>query len=354
MRSSLIRHIFTSLFPPPRFLEMPAVGLDISDEVVRFVELKRVRGHFELGMFGEKKIPPDVVEFGYIKDMPALTKLLLELRKEHNLKFVKVSLPEEKAYLFRTNIQRMEESEIRGALQFKIEENVPIALASAVYDYKMIKGTDQPDGQMDIGVTVIHRKVVDSYLSVIQNAGMTPIELRTEAQAIAHTFVSPNDQSAYIIIGVRETKTVLAIISNSVVQFTSTLPIGGKAIVESIAHQFEDTEKKAPGTGDKASTEMFQSLVNAASVLRDEVQKLFTYWEGHPIVNEGRKIERIVLSGSNAMAGLDGYLSSSFSIPVEIANAWKKVASVNEYIPPINLKESLDYIPAIGLALPYD
>jgi Tfp pilus assembly PilM family ATPase len=38
---SLYHKIFSDLIPPPRYLEMPSVGLDISDNSVRFVELKR-------------------------------------------------------------------------------------------------------------------------------------------------------------------------------------------------------------------------------------------------------------------------------------------------------------------------
>jgi type IV pilus assembly protein PilM len=252
----------------------------------------------------------------------------------------------------------MDEADIRNAIQFKIEENAPVALSSAVFDYKLIRDPDPKATTMEVGVTVIHTKVVSSYISVLYDAGLVPLEMRTEAQAIARAIIAPEDKETCIIIGVRETKTVLAIISKGVVQFTSTLPIGGKSLAESIKKNFDvndsEVQKIRSGKVVRENNEMFLSLVNAASVLRDEIQKLFTYWDGHADVSEGMPIKHILLSGADTMLGLETYLGRSFSVPVMIADPWKNIVSVGKYVPPITKREALDYIPALGLALPYD
>jgi type IV pilus assembly protein PilM len=143
MSSSLSRKIFSNIFPPPNFLQMPTVGLDITDTSIRYVQLKHTGMHFEVGTYGEQTIPKNVVEEGYIKDKMALTAILSDLQKKHNFRYVVASLPEEKSYLFKTSIPFMPERDIRNALQFKIEENVPIAMADAIFDYTVIKKTRQ-------------------------------------------------------------------------------------------------------------------------------------------------------------------------------------------------------------------
>src|SRR3989344_1351735 len=98
------RSKFYQFFPPPEFLQMSAVGLDISDASLRFVELIETRKGFTIGRFGYRAIPRGIIESGEIKKIADFRAILIDIKKEHNLEFVAVSLPEEKAYLFDATI----------------------------------------------------------------------------------------------------------------------------------------------------------------------------------------------------------------------------------------------------------
>ena len=78
---------FFKFFPPPRFLEMPAVGLDISDEAIRFAGLKRGHGGFVLGTYGEESIQPGIVVQGEIRKPEELSDILARLGKEYQFSF---------------------------------------------------------------------------------------------------------------------------------------------------------------------------------------------------------------------------------------------------------------------------
>lgn len=350
-------HILFDLFPPPEFLRMPSIGLDVSDEVVRFAQLIRKRNLFELGIYGEKKIPRDVIEEGYIKDKASLTKTLDGLRRQYGLRYVRASLPEEKSYLFRTTVPAMASADIRNAVRFKIEENVPVTLDSAIFDYRIINQPTPENNRIDLSVTVIHTKVVSNYLEVFRAAGLEPLEFRIESHAIAHALVAPNDYNTYIVIMVRETKTVLAIVSRGIVQFSSTLTTGGDAITASIKKNLSVDDNEAAkirrGKESRDSNEMFLSLMSAATMLRDEIQKLFAYWDGHS-TGDHQSIDSVIISGSDSLLGLDDYLSRSLKVPVQIADVWKNIAPIGDYVPSLVRREALDYVPALGLALPYD
>jgi type IV pilus assembly protein PilM len=352
----MAHRLFSDLFPPPRYLTMPAVGLDISDTVVRFAELKKRKTGYELGQFGEEKLAENVIEEGYVKDKEALTKALKNIKAKYKLHFVRASLPEEKAYLFRTQIPYMDYADIRGAVYYKLEENVPVPLADAVFDYRFIREPKRGDAVIDLSVTVIHQKVVNSYLEVLKDAGLVPTEMRIESQAITHVAVPESNTDTCIVVAVREAKTVFALVSNDVIHFSSTVAIGGVSIGDSISKNFsigaEETKKIRQGKEVKESNEMFLSLVNAASVVRDEIQKLFAYWDSRD--GEKQPIKSIIICGSDALLGLDEYLARSLEVPVRIANVWTNIAKMKDYVPPITNRDSLDYASALGLALPYD
>ena len=95
----MARSSFYKIFPVPEFLEMSAVGLDISDRSVRFAELSETRKGLVLGRYGERDIPEGAVVSGEIKNKEALKKVFADLRKELKSRFVVAALPEEQAYL---------------------------------------------------------------------------------------------------------------------------------------------------------------------------------------------------------------------------------------------------------------
>lgn len=351
-------NLFFRLFPPPKFLVLPAVGLDISDKIVRFASLNASRRGLELGAFGAESLAAGGIEEGFIKNKDTVVKALVALRKKYNLRYVNVSLPEEKAYLFSVELPAMDPKEIRGALSFKIEENVPVKLADAVFDYYYTTApvVGEP---VKLGVAVTHTKVVQSYMDVAIEAGLTPLSLQVESQAVARVAVCVSrlpESKAHIVVAVRDTKTVFAIVASNTIRFSSTLAIGGQAIGTSIEKSFSvdpiEAENIRKGKESRERDELFFSLINAASVIRDEVGRLLTYWESHGDPTSP-KIADIALTGSDALLGLNDYLARSFDLPVRIANVWQNIQSLETVVPAMTYRESLDYAPALGLALAF-
>ncbi|MBX4198489.1 pilus assembly protein PilM [Candidatus Parcubacteria bacterium] len=322
MSFSISRKFFTKHFPPPKFLEMPTVGLDLTDNVVRFVELRRHGTHYEVKQYGEKQIPHGVIDDGYINDKVELVRILSDIQNEYGLRFIVASLPEDKSYLFTTKIPIMAERDIRNALQFKIEENVPIALADAIFDFKSLTIPKPGDTEIEVAVTVIHTKVVTSYLEVLHQSGLIPLRLLTESHAIPPVIISDGDTDTCIIAAFRPTKTIFMIVSNGIIQFTTSTSTAGRSMDEE-----------------------FKKEIHA------EIQKLFSYW-----VNKGTgiPISHILLTGSAALLDMDAYLGRMFTVPVAVADAWKNITSLNEYVPELTRQESLDFIPALGLAMSHD
>jgi len=72
----MYRNLFYKAFPPPKFLSMPAVGVDISDSSIHFVELKSGKNGLVVSDFGEKEIATGVIEGGEIKNPKKLIEIL--------------------------------------------------------------------------------------------------------------------------------------------------------------------------------------------------------------------------------------------------------------------------------------
>lgn len=358
MNTQFKKNAFTKLFPPPAFLRMPAVGLDISSQSVRVVEFLPTPKGIALGRHTERKIP---VGSAYADDLMTnaeLRKVFEGLKKDLNLQNVSVSLPEDRAFLFNITVPNSTPEEIRTAIELQLEENVPISAIEATFDYEVI--TEKPD-TLDVSVAVFPRKMIDAFSEFLTSVGLTPVSFHLGAAAVARAVVKEGDKGAYIIANFGERNTGIYVVSDEVVQFTSNLNFGNEVLTGAIAKHFSVTQEEAAvikrdhaRMKTKDAMQVFFSVMNPISALRDEINRVSIYWLTHKGVKEksGKKIEKIILCGSDAsLPGMDEYLTVTLKMPVELANVWVNAFSFDEVIPEIPLNESLNYAAAIGLAI---
>lgn len=350
---------FYDFFPTPKFLSMQSVGLSIQDSGIAFVELvKKSDNKISLESYGREKIPDEILENGEIKDSKKLIEILSEFKKKHNLNFVRSTIPEEKAFLFKQTLPKMPKEEIRDALRFKVEENVPFSVEDAIFDFQIIKDknsqkkNNKKDSGINVVVSVIPKNVVFNYLEVLKSSGLTPLLFETESQAITRSIISSSTKGASLIVNVKSDKTGLYIVYNSVVHFASSVDLGSDYFSSTDISDFSRLEEKK----EEGFTKVFTKTDKKGDLLKNESNKLMDYWNAsNDSPDSTSKIEKIIICGHNlSLTGnnIRNYFNSAFSVSVEMANVWKNVFEFDEYIPDITFSESFEYSAAIGLAIP--
>jgi Tfp pilus assembly PilM family ATPase len=312
---------FFRLFPPPSFLLMNYVGLDISDDAIRCLEYSRSRGgKTVLGRYSVTEIPEGLITGGDVKDEARLKELLVALDKKMNLTYVKVSIPEEKAYLFQTQINPGSIAEIRQNIEFKLEENVPLAAPDAVFYYDLLP-LAVTGGVLRASVSVVPRTYIERYTALLNSAGMFPVAFEIVPKAIARAIMPTHSEETVLVVHLMNKKTGIYIVSGGVVSFTSTVNSGSKT-----------------GGEDYKTT------------LAKEIDRAYSYWATREGVGV---ITQIVLVGKDAVTyenSLDGAVSG-VTVPVRVANAWHNTLDLDHYVPPISRSDSLEYVVAAGLAM---
>ena len=362
MKSAKKKSFFARVFPLPEFLTMPAVGVDISDNTIHFVELVDKPEGKILNKFGSCDIPNGVILKGEIQDVKALSNVLKKFKDENNINFVRASLPEEKAYLFHTQIpDNVLDKDIRSILEFKLEEYVPLSPSNAVFDYDILPKHEKNSNHMDAEVVVYPKQTIEKYTSVFKEAGLLPLSFEIEAQAIARSVIKEGDDGTYMIVDFGKTKTGLSVVSDGVLSFTSTLEVQEERMTSAIIKHLSVSEEEADRIKNedglirtKSNKELFTELLGTAESLKDDIEKHYRYWKTRTDEKGNRvpPIEKIIICGGNSnLAGLPEFLSGALKVKVERANVWTNTFSFDDFIPEINRFQSLSYATAIGLAL---
>jgi type IV pilus assembly protein PilM len=345
-----------SIFPPPKFLSMPAAGIDISRGSVKCVFLKGYGSKLELKSFGETPLPDGVVVDGDIEQKERVVEVLRSFRLRYGVKSAHACLPEKKAYLYKVLIPG--NSNLKAGVEFDFETHVPLPPGEAIFDYEPIR---KVEAGTIVAVTAYAKRIVNQYMSVFTEAGITPRSFEVESQALARAAVRARDRKKVIMmIDFGRKTTRIAIVEYGVVAFTATVDIGGDTLTAAVMKLFNVPEPEAEEIKNnrgflmnKDNKNLVEALMITVSVMRDEIVKHLAYWNNPTVDDLPRKpVEKIIMCGGNAnLRGFLEYLEGSVSVPVSMANVWANAFSLDEYIPQMQISESLEYSTAIGLAI---
>jgi type IV pilus assembly protein PilM len=352
------KSFFTDLIPPPSYLLMPAFGLDISDRSLKYVELSGKKGRFSVSRFGGHLIPAGIIESGEVKDINSLVEVLKSLKEEIGSKYIISALPEEKAFLARIKLPLIGDDEVRDALEARFEEYIPLSLNEAIFDYTIIDRVSSGD-KLEVYLIAFPRKIVEDYSNAFKSAGFTVLALEMEMQASARVIVPKTETGTVVLVDFGKTRTSFGIVSKNEVQFTTTIRVAGdeldKALIKNLGVDSVEAEKikKERGFVRGAENEkVFNSLLPIISVIKDEIGKCIAYWDSNLTGSEVKPVSKVLLCGGDSnLFGLPEYFSYELKMPVELGNPWTNILSFDDYIPEIELRESLAYSIALGLAL---
>ncbi len=350
-------HFFERYFPTPKFLRMPAYGIDFSNHSLRLIELKPTSQGIKLSRFTEKKIPEGVAYTEDFGTNEAVKKALVELKKEYHLHFVSVSIPEEKGYLFTITIPRVPHDQIRSSVELQLEENVPIPPTEVVFDFQVLNPDSHGDDLL-VSVAAFPSHILERTLDLFRSVGLIVKGFYFSADGTAMSVVDKHDPKNYIIVNLGEKNTGISIVGGGVLQFTSNVNFGTELFTQAIARQLSVTKEEAAAMKKSkekiANRDAMKKIFdgpNPGTTLRDEINKVIGYWHSHSAQKGLKTIDAVLLCGADAeIPGLADYLSIGLKLPVEIADVWKNTFSYSEYVPPIPRHEALNYTAAIGLA----
>ena len=359
--SDKMYNFFLDHFPPPDYLRMPAVGLDISDRSIKYVELYRDAGEIYVKRFGNEVVPEGIIEEGEVKDIDKFKVFLGSFKEKAKIDYVMVGLPEEKSFLSKVELPKMEDSEIRNVLELQLEEHVPLSAEEGIFDFDIMPGCKK-ENHLDINLTVFPRGIVEDYRDAFIGAGINPLVFETESQAYIRAMVSKQESlenKANMIIDFGKTRTTYAIASGGKLQFTSSLKMGGKKLEESIVKNMAVDEGQAKKIKiengfikSKNNEKSYNAMLPVISSLKDEAQKYISYWNSRVEKGNHETISKVLLCGGDSnLFGIVDYLSYELKLPVEIGSPWVNILSFEDRIPEMDLRESLFYTTAIGLAL---
>lgn len=356
------------------FLKPGSFGLDISDFSLKLIQLKKEDKHLTLASFGQKEIPPGIIEKTEIMQEETLAKLISNLIEQVQgepikTKYLVASLPEEKAFVRVVQLPMMSKEEVAQAIQWEVEANIPLPIEQVYFDWQIIPPfknrvkVKNYQKQTNVLVMAMSKKTVDSYLKVLKQAGLQPLALEVESIALVRTCIK-NIQSPYpvLILDMGSTGTGLTIFSGQTIVFTSHIPVSGQDLNQAIANHLkvnlEEAKQLKIEVGldrEREGGKVAQALEPIIDKFIQQIKHYVNFYLEHGQISytpDGIVAKILLCGGDSLLIGLPAALSLKLKIQTELANPWINILKPPlKEVPNLPYQKSLAYSTALGLAL---
>ncbi len=186
------------------FLHNPfsgAFGLHLCDSVIKLVRLQKKwhpknGDYFDMVEIRKTPLPAGCIANGEIQQKELVSqKIKLLLSKEGGKKpitcpWVVVNLPVSKTFLKLIRIKSQPEMITTEAVHFEAAKHLPFDTKDVAIDWQIINDDEKPNGMTKVLIGAAPKSVVDSYLSVVEEAGLYPLALEIEDLSIARAMIT--------------------------------------------------------------------------------------------------------------------------------------------------------------------
>ena len=341
-----------------------AFGIDLSDRSIKVAQIKKKKNKLQLYAYGREDIPRGLIVDGEIKEKEEVIRLIKKTLSNSKInpiksKFVIYSIPEPKGFIRVMEIKRVEEKDIEDAVRYEAQRLFPINMEESYLDWQVLSDEDDKKGTMKILVAAVSQQLVDSYSSVLKEAGLKPVAAEIESVAITRSLINKNQSSRPIlVIDLGRDRTSFIIFKNPTVQFTASIPVCGEEIIRAVSERMSISEKKSEKMIKECGLifkddckDIYKAIQPSLYEMIRYISKLINFYKEH--YKSESDIAKVIICGGEAkIPGMSSFLSLRVKKEVEKGNPWINIISSDKKeTPPISRNDSMVFVTVLGLAL---
>ncbi len=332
-------------------------GLDIGFSSIKVMQLDGQGEARRVVGYGVTPFEPAAVTDGVITDLEKVASVIYKLFDKQlvgdiTTKRVAVAVPAARTFTRTLTLPKLSRKDLGEAVRLETEQYVPVPIDELYVDYTVIGSSEK---QMELIAVAIPKKIVDSYLSLMQILGLETVVVEPTISAAGRLFVqAERSDIPTVLIDFGSISSDITIYDKTLI-VTGTVPGGGDSFTNAIAQKLKISHDEAHvvktkyGLGlSKKQKEITESLNPIIDQMMKEIRRMIRYYEER--TGTQRKIGQVVTMGGGAnMPGLSEHMTNLLRLPVRMCDPWQHFEFSG--LEPPNAVEKTMYVTAAGLGL---
>jgi len=343
---------------PLFFVDRPVFGFDIGHSTIKVIQLSKSRQSISVEGYGTIDFNPNAVVKGELINIEELARQTYKLFSSGltgkiETKRVAASLPVSFTYSRAVALPPMEERDLKEAIRLEIEQSIPVSYDELYVDYELARNAK--DGSFEVLIAAAPKRIVDSYLVLLNALGLEVVLLEMTINSVARTIShADNTETPTLIIDFGSISSDLAVYDRTI-RVTGTADWGGETLTKEISNALKVNQRQAQTIktrygldASKKQLEITKALKPVLGRLINEIKRMSRFYAER--AGPDKAITQIVIVGGGAnLPGLSAYLTDNLRIPTRLVDPWRNI-DFGRLQPPHKLERSL-YSTAAGLSL---
>lgn len=313
-----------------------AIGLDIGSSSVKLVQLKERKGSYSLQGWGSAPLPPEAIVDGALMNSAAIVQAIQDVLGEVKVKQKEaaIGVRGHSVIIKKISLPRMSQEELDESIQWEAEQYIPFDVKDVNIDTQILERGGDAAGQMDVLLVAAKKDMINDYVSVCAEAGLTTTVVDVDAFAVQNAFEANYEAAPgqpVVLINVGAAVSNINIVTDGNATFTRDITMGGNAFTEEIQKQlnisYDEAEAlKVGGQGESDTVvpqEVERVIQGVAEQMGGEVQRSLDFYAASA---GDARITRVYLSGGTArIPALYRVIEQRAGVPVEILNPFRGI-----------------------------
>jgi type IV pilus assembly protein PilM len=287
-----------------------SVGINFGAGAIKVAQIRWTRQGPRLENYAVVPVPPGRMEEGAIKDPTTMADLLKSVLAEMGVTqtLVGTSVGGPNILMRYINLPKVSPDDMRNAMKFEAPQHLPIAEDQLIYDFTPVpEATGVPEHHMAVFLSGTHRKLIDSFLTTMNRAGVRPsaieLDCLTALRAVQWIgMVSHTSQLPLVLLDFGETNTQISIVRHGVPMLARTIPTGLQhlrvAVSDTLHISAGEAEMALRIKGVKPDLDLAPAVEPWLNSLMESVGRSIEFFL---IQNRGANLERVFLMGGGAL-----------------------------------------------------
>jgi type IV pilus assembly protein PilM len=348
----------------------PVLGLDIGSSAIKLVSLRESKRGYSLQNFAMAPLPPEAIIDGALMNSTVIVNTIRQLLQSQRIrtKAAGIAISGHSVIIKKITLPAMTKEELEESIQWEAEQYIPFDINDVNIDVQVLTPEPTEQGQMDVLLVAAKKDMINDYVAVVQEAGLTPLVVDVAAFCVENAFEANYDVPAadtIVLTNIGASVININVISNGTTAFTRDISMGGNQFTEEIQKQlnvsYDEAEALKLGGGSAADAdsvvpqEVERVILSVSESLAGEIQRSLDFYAATAADSH---ISRIYLSGGTCkLPSLYKVIENKVGVPVEIMNPFRNIEFDPKRFDPEFIREvgpSAAVVVGLGIRTPDD
>ncbi len=322
------------------------IGIDIGSSSVKLVQLKDLKGSYQLLNAGITPLPPEAIVDNTLMDSSAIVGAIKNLITSLGIKVkdVACSISGNSVIIRKIVLPTMPLEELEDQITWEAEQYIPFDINDVNMDFQILSQDNIDPSKMNVLLVASKKDIINDYVAVFNESDLHLSVVDVDSFAVQNSFevnhdVGAEDVIALINIGANVMN--INIVKGGVTLFTRDVQMGGNLYTEEIQKQMGLSSIEAESIKTLADETRNSTLLEVIGKVNETItQEIRRSLDFYNSTANDERISRIFVSGGGSKVYM--LVESVFEktgLPVEFINPFAKLKYNEKDFDPEYLQE---------------